>query len=181
MLLTTFDPDNRLVADALEADWNKKLRALREAEQEYERQHTEDRKTIDEEQRKKVLDLSSSFPRLWNDPQTPNRERKRLARLMLEDVTLTKSIEITAHVRFKGGLNKTITVPLALNAWKKYMTAPAVIAEIDHLLNEHPDWEVAKILNERGLASGRVLPFSGSIIGALRKRLQPQKPLHPAS
>jgi hypothetical protein len=28
MLPTTFDPDNRLVADALEADWNAKLRAV---------------------------------------------------------------------------------------------------------------------------------------------------------
>jgi len=50
------------------------------------------------------------------------------------------------------------------------MTAPAVIAEIDRLLNEHPDWEVAKILNERGLASGRQRPFSAPIVAALRKR-----------
>jgi hypothetical protein len=125
---------------------------------------------MEEEQRSRVMDLSTSFPRLWNDPRTPDRDRKRLARLILEDVTLTKGIEITAHVRFKGGLNKTITVPLAKNGWKKYMTAPAVIAEIDRLLNDHPDWEVAKILNERGLASGRQLRFSATIIAALRKR-----------
>lgn len=163
------DPDNRLVADALESDWNKKLRELAEAEQEYQRRHTEDRKIMGEEQRRKILEISTSFPRLWNDPQTSARERKRLARLMLEDVTLTKSIEITAQVRFKGGLNKTIVLPLALNAWKKYMTTPAVLAEIDNLLNDHPDWEVAKILNERGFASGRMLPFSAPIIRALRK------------
>jgi len=90
--------------------------------------------------------------------------------VILEDVTLTKGIEITAHVRFKGGLNKTVTMPLAQNGWKKYMTAPAVIAEIDRLLNEHPDWEVARILNEQGFASGRQLPFSATIIAALRKR-----------
>ena len=164
------DPDNRLVADALEADWNKKLRELMEAEREYERQHAEDRKVMEEDQRKMVMDLSTSFPSLWNDPHTPDRDRKRLARLILEDVTLTKGIEITAHVRFKGGLNKTITVPLAKNGWKKYMTVPAVIAEIDRLLNDHPDWEVARILNERGLASGRQLPFSAPIIAALRNR-----------
>ena len=50
------------------------------------------------------------------------------------------------------------------------MTAPAVIAEIERLLNDHPDWEVAKILNERGFASVRQLPFSATIIAALRKR-----------
>lgn len=164
------DPDNRLVADALEAEWNKKLRELAETQLEYERQQAADQKVMDEEQRRRVLDLSTSFPRLWNDPKTPDRERKRLARLMLEDVTLTKGVEITAHVRFKGGLNKTITIPLALNGWKKYMTAPAVIAEIDQLLNSCPAGEIARILNERGLASGRHLPFSGRIVQALCKR-----------
>jgi len=31
------DPDNRLVADALEADWNQNLHALAEAEEQYKR------------------------------------------------------------------------------------------------------------------------------------------------
>jgi len=35
MLLITFDPENRLVADSLEADWNEKLRAFGAALKEY--------------------------------------------------------------------------------------------------------------------------------------------------
>jgi hypothetical protein len=89
--------------------------------------------------------------------------------LMIEDVTLTRGTEITIHVPFEGGLTRTLIVPLALNAWKKYMTAPAVLVEIDPLLNEHTDVEVATILNRRGLASGRRMKFTGRIIGALRK------------
>jgi hypothetical protein len=73
------------------------------------------------------------------------------------------------HVRSKGGLTRTLNVPIALNAWKKHMTAPAVLAEIDRLLDEHTDAEVARILNERGLASGRRMKFTSRIIGALRK------------
>jgi hypothetical protein len=54
------------------------------------------------------------------------------------------------------------------------MTAPAVLAEIDGLLNEHTDAEVATILNGRGLngrglASGRRMKFTGQSIGALPK------------
>ena len=63
--------------------------------------------------------------------------------LMIEDVTLTRGTEITMHVRFKDGLTRTLIVPLALNACKKYMTARAVLAEIDRLLKEHTDAEVA--------------------------------------
>jgi DNA invertase Pin-like site-specific DNA recombinase len=163
------EPENRLVADTLEAEWNHKLQVLAEARLEYERQRSLDRQLLDEEKRDRIMALASDFPRIWNDPKIPARERKRMVALMIEDVTLTRGTEITMHVRFKGGLTRTLIVPLALNAWKKYMTAPAVLAEIDRLLNEHTDAEVATVLNGRGLASGRRMKFTGQIIGALRK------------
>jgi hypothetical protein len=43
------DPKNRLVADALEADWNSKLRALTEAQEQYERKRQADRAVLDKE------------------------------------------------------------------------------------------------------------------------------------
>jgi hypothetical protein len=163
------EPENRLVADTLEAEWNQKLQMLAEARLEYERQRALDRQLLDEEKRGRIMALASDFPRIWNDPATPVREKKRLVAMMIEDVTLTRGTEITMHVRFKGGLTRTLNVPIALNAWKKYMTAPAVLAEIDRLLDEHTDAEVARVLNERGLASGRRMKFTGQIIAALRK------------
>jgi len=108
------DPDHRLVADELEADWNQKLRELRQAQQEYEQQRATDQKQRDEQQRQQILALAQDFPRLWNDPQTPQRERKRMVRLLLEDVTLLKGQELTLHVRFKGGATRTLTQPKAL-------------------------------------------------------------------
>ena len=162
-------PENRLVADGLETEWNQKLHILAEAKLEYERQRSLDRKMLDEQTRSRIMALATDFPRLWNDPKTPVREKKRLVALIIEDATLTRGTEITMHVRFKGGLTRTLTVPIALNAWKKYMTAPAVLAEIDRLLDEHTDAEVAEILNQRGLASGRRLKFTGQIIQALRR------------
>ena len=76
------DPRNRLVADSLEAEWNEKLRALSAAEEEYERRRKRDRQRLDAAQRERILALATDFPRLWNDPQTPPRERKRMARLL---------------------------------------------------------------------------------------------------
>jgi DNA invertase Pin-like site-specific DNA recombinase len=76
-------PDNRLVADSLEADWNRKLCALQEAQQQYERESQKDRLAVDEELRTRLHMLATDFPHLWRDPNTPDRERKRLARLLL--------------------------------------------------------------------------------------------------
>jgi Helix-turn-helix domain len=129
-----------------------------------------DRKVFDEQEGGEILSVATDFPKLWNDPKAPNRERKRMAHLILEDVTLSRGIEVTMHVRFKGGLTQTLTVPLAQNGWKKYMTAPEIITEIDHLLNDHTDSQIAQIFNERGMTSGRRLRFTGEIIAALRKR-----------
>ena len=101
------DPDNRLVADELEAEWNRRLRALTGAQEEYERQRQADRATLDEEHRRRILALATDFPRLWQAPSTTDRERKRIVRLLLEDVTLVKGPSITVHLRFRGGATRT--------------------------------------------------------------------------
>ena len=91
------DPNHRLVADGLEADWNAKLRALQDAQETCEREHAADRAPLTDEQRARVLALAVDFPRLWRDPKTPPRERKRMIRLLIEDVTLNRADTITAR------------------------------------------------------------------------------------
>jgi hypothetical protein len=54
------DPDNRLVTASLEAEWNAKLRALSEAEQNCERQRQSDQLKISAAQREQVLALARS-------------------------------------------------------------------------------------------------------------------------
>ena len=54
--------------------------------------------------------------------QYPDRERKRMVRLLIEDVTLIKHGPITLHVRFKGGANQTLTLPRPLPAWELRLT-----------------------------------------------------------
>ncbi len=148
------DPDNRLVADSLEAEWNDKLRELEKSREEYERLRQEDRQVVDDEMRSKVLALARDFPRLWRDAKTPDRERKRMVRLMIEDATLTKNDSIMVHVRFKGGATKSLNLPRPLASWEEWKTSTEVLEEIDRLLDEHTDGEIASILNERGFVSG---------------------------
>ena len=149
------DPNNRLVADALEADWNAKLRALDEAQQHYEQQRQADRATLNEKQQEEVQSLASDFPRLWHDKRTPQRERKRMVRLLIEDVTLVKAEQLHVHVCFRGGATRSLSLPLPLPACKRYHTDPEVITLIDHLLDEYSTSEIATQLNQRGLRSGK--------------------------
>src|SRR5215469_13241721 len=154
------DPDHRLVAGTLEAEWNEKLRAHAAAQEDYQRHTEQQRRLSEEEVRQKVLSLATDFPRIWNDPDLEARERKRMLRLLIEDVTLIKADQITAHVRLRGGAVRTLTVdrPLLMSRIRK--TKPEVVAEIDALLNEHCDREVAEILNQRGHRTWQNQPFT---------------------
>jgi DNA invertase Pin-like site-specific DNA recombinase len=162
------DPDNRLVADSLEADWNHKLRALADAQEEYERRRETDDRLLDQERRAEILALATDFARLWRDPDVPQRERKRMLRLLLEDVTLVRGEEIVAHVRFRGGATRSLHLPLPLNAAQLRKVDPAVVAEVDRLLDEHTDAQIADILNARGLRPGVAERFTLGIVRTLR-------------
>ena len=109
------DPDNRLVADALEADWNDKLRLHEESQERYEKQCEEARAELSHEQRAQNTAIATDFPALWRDPKTPHRERKRMVSLLIEDVTIIKRDTISLHVRFKGGA--TVSIEAEQELW----------------------------------------------------------------
>jgi len=164
------DPNNRLVADALEADWNDKLRAFSEAQEQYEQQRQKDRAVLDDESRQKVLALAQDLPRLWHDPRTSDQDRKRMVRLLIEDVTLTKAQALRLQIRFKGGATRTLTLPLPQTSWQLRMTDPQVVSEIDHLLETHTEDQIARELNGRGRRSGMGHRFTPRTVAFIRRR-----------
>jgi DNA invertase Pin-like site-specific DNA recombinase len=164
------DPNNRLVADTLEADWNNKLRAQTQAQQEYEKHSRSDQQKLTEEQRERVLSLASDFPKLWKSPTTTDKDRKRMAHLLLEDVTLLRGQNLTAQVRFKGGANRTLSLPLPLKIWQVRRTPPELLSEIDRLLNQFTELQLAEELNQRGLRTSLKRAFSAQLIRDLCRR-----------
>jgi len=160
------DPGNRLVADALEADWNARLRELAAAQDDYATARTATA-MLDEQQRARIRALASDFPALWNNPATPMRERKRLIRLLITDVTLTRGEDtITAAVRLPGGQHRTLHLPIPLNAWQERKTPATTITLIDQLLATHTYSQVASALSQRGLTSGDGKPWDAGRVRA---------------
>jgi DNA invertase Pin-like site-specific DNA recombinase len=148
------DPGNRLVADTLEAEWNNALRELARAEQELSaaREHDRNRQaTADVDQ---LHAIAKAFPSVWRDRKTPARDQKRMVRLVIEDATILKSERITIQIRFRGGATSTIAVPRPLTYFEERRTQSQLVTEIDELLAEHHDGEVAQILIDRGRRPG---------------------------
>ena len=151
------DPGNRLVADTLEGEWNDKLRALARAQEERERTRQEDNRVLDDAVRERLVAMTTDFKTLWADPDTPNRERKRLLAYIIEDATLIKcSAEgtTTIHVRFKGGKTETLTTLNPKSSAQQIKTPSQIVELIDKLLDEHIYAEIADLLDEQGLQPG---------------------------
>jgi DNA invertase Pin-like site-specific DNA recombinase len=162
------DPDNRLVADALEAEWNERLRNLDALQREHERQQQADQTLMDEAARQRVVDLAQDFPRVWNDRKTSSVQRKKMLALMIEDVTLLSGAKIGVHIRWRGGKTQSITVdkprPIALVR----KTLPQVVQLVDELLETCTDGEVAKRLNKLGHHNWRGNSFTTKKVRLVR-------------
>lgn len=163
------DPNNRLVADTLETQWNEKLRTLNQVKEDYERQRQADAAQLTDEQQRKVLALAADFPRLWQDPKTSDRDRKRMARLLLEDVTLHRDQEVRVQVRFRGGATRELRLPSPRRSWELWSTDPEIVTQIDRLLEQHTAAEVAQRLNQQGRRSGQNGAFTARVVQRLTK------------
>jgi len=162
------DPANRLVADALEADWNERLRRLDTLQQEHDRRRAADQALLSDEARARIRALSQNFPAIWGDERIAPIDRKRMVALLIEDVTLLKHDRIDIHVRFRGGATTSLQIdkprPIALVR----KTLPQVVQLIDELLETCTDGQVAKRLNELGRRNWRGDSFTTPKVARVR-------------
>tara|TARA_A100001391_G_scaffold163819_2_gene123470 strand:- start:5501 stop:7618 length:2118 start_codon:yes stop_codon:yes gene_type:complete len=151
------DPNNRLVADTLEREWNDRLRVLAGVQEERTRALLDDRLMVDDAIRDRLIAMTTDFKTVWRDPALPNRERKRLLAHIVEDVTLLKlpaDGETRVHIRFKGGKTDTLTTQNPKSSAQQVKTRPEIVELVDTLLEDHICAEIAGILNAKGIRPG---------------------------
>ena len=150
--------------------WNEGLARLAQAEAEYSRAAQEDGSLgLNAEDKERVAALASDFPRVWKDPRTSARDRKRMLRLLIEDVTLVRDGElIRVHIRWKGGANTSLDVPRRRAYFELVRTSDKTIEAIRALAVEQTDTQVAQALNSRNYRSGAGKSFTGLMVRQLR-------------
>jgi len=93
----------------------------------------------------------------------------------IRDVTLVRHQEkgeIHADIRFTGGATRSLTLTTPIIVYQKWKTRPEILAEIDRLLDDHTEGDIARLLNERGLTTSHGNPFRVENIAYLRKQYQ---------
>jgi len=81
-------------------------------------------RTITAEQKRQILQLASDFPRLWTAPTTAARDRKRMLRLLIRDITVVKGPEpklLRLHIRWQAAQPKRSSYTWCRTAPKRFV------------------------------------------------------------
>ena len=166
------DPQNRLVARGLEAQWEKHLRELEQAQQELARREQLRPRTLSAQERQSLLALGQDLQRLWHAPALTVRDRKQLLRTLLEEVCVTVHREqYRAHLklRWRGGKLTQCDVALPRSRPATIRTDEDTLALVRRLAQHYPDAIIAGILNAQGRTSAQGLRFNQNLVGNLRR------------
>src|SRR5215470_16352806 len=169
------DPANRLVAGTLERRWNDALVHLEDLKKEAAEFQRQEARIVTPEQKAKVLALARDFPRLWHSPSTHDKDRKRMLRLRIKDITVEKLAEprqLSVHIRWLGGALTDLSVPLPPKAADRLRYSSATVERVRELAHNLLDAQIADQLNREGHVSSTGKPYTRSIIRWIRWRHQ---------
>lgn len=165
------DPANRLIAATLEQRWNDALQHLLELEAEMAKFERQTLRAVTAEQKQQIMQLGRDFPRLWNAQTTSPRDRKRMLRLLVKDITVAKGPEpkqVKLRIRWQGGATETVELRLPPNRADAIRYPPPFIDEVRTLTQSHDDREIAALLTRDGKKSATGKPFTACMISWIR-------------
>ncbi|HUY47325.1 MAG TPA: recombinase family protein [Streptosporangiaceae bacterium] len=153
------EPENRLVARSLEARWEAKLTALTEAEQALEAA----RDTLPPlPDRAELEKLAADLPALWNAPATSPKDRKRLLRTLIADITLLpeqRPDQVRIGIRWHTGATDELTAARPVHPGTARRAPAAATAMIRQLGPSTSNPELVTRLNAAGIVTGDGQPF----------------------
>ncbi len=167
------DPANRLVADNLEKRWEYALQQLAQVRQEHAAYQQKQSAPLTAEQQGQVRQLAVDLPRLWRAPTTTDKERKRVLRLLIKDITLEKqpaAHQAILHVRWQGGATEDLAVTLPLKSSERWRYPETLVAEVRTRALSQTDDQIAEAFRQEGRPSAKGHSFTAAMIRWIRTK-----------
>jgi len=172
------EPENRLVARSLEQRWEATLTALAEAEAALTEARAD---TASLPSREALEALACDVPTLWNAPTTLARDRKRVLRALIADVTLRSapgSKVVRVGIRWQSGASEELVVQRPAPA--PVLRRPNAAVELVRTLAAQTNEEIVAALHAAGLSRSGGRPFDVAAIRWMRYAYRiPVPPFHP--
>jgi DNA invertase Pin-like site-specific DNA recombinase len=165
------DPDNRLVARGLEAEWERYLRTLEAAQAEMERRQQLHPRCLTAQEHQAILSLGSDLEKVWSVPTTTDRDRKELLRTLVEQVIIAVDRDRQqAHLTllWRGSLISEIDVALHRSRPAPIRTDEETVELLRRLAAHYPDAVIAGVLNRQGRSTATGKRFTTNRVCSLR-------------
>jgi DNA invertase Pin-like site-specific DNA recombinase len=166
--LAAVEPENRLVARNLEARWEARLTALAEAEQAL---HATGDTLPPLPGRDDLIQLAGDLPALWDAPTTSPKDRKRLLRTLIADVTLLPEPDhgkARIGIRWHTGATDELSVARAIHHGTAVRSPSPAIEMVRRLGPTTATGDLAEQLNAAGLTTGQGRAFDDSAVQWIR-------------
>ena len=165
------DPDNRLVARGLEAEWETSLRELQAARTELQGRKSTRPRALAADERQARLALGTDLERVWCAPAISDRDRKELLHTLLEEVIITvdrRAAQAHLTLRWVGGLLSDLQVPLRGPRHAPIRTDEDTMDLVRRLAVHYSDALIAGLLNRQGRRTATGLRFTANRVNNLR-------------
>ena len=174
------EPENRLVARALEQRWDESLREVVRLEAEFERFNRTQPRLLDEADRDRVRRLAEQVPAVWHAPTTTAADRRQIVRLLIDRVVLTvepNDDRVGVRIEWAGGAVREQTVRRAVRGYQHLRDWPQLSARLAalHEQSQTPA-AIATALNQAGF---RAPKRAGAFTAGMVRRLLDELGLRP--
>lgn len=170
----TVEPENRLVARTLEKQWEEKLRAVEQVEQEYQTWQQQHRLELTAADRQDILSLGQDLPKLWHAASTTSADRKRIVRLIIKEVIVDQRRrrgQVWFQINWQTGAATEHWYKRRVLSYDEHADLETIEQRLRELqVEQKMDKEIAATLNEEGFRTTKGQPFEVKTVWLLRQR-----------
>ncbi len=167
------EPENRLVARSLEAEWESRLGEVARAEVALAERTARRPVSLTDEELSWLEGVGADLRAVFDAESTTMAERKQLLRAVLGEVVLTVDAETKVaglRICFEGGAVISRSVPASRPGGNRIPATDEDTVELVGRLAEHyDDTRIAQILSRQGRKTARGLSFTRERVNALRQ------------
>ena len=175
------EPEHRLVARQLAQEWEAKLTAQRQLQEEYERFVQAQPRSLSASERTAIAQLAHNIPTLWHAPTTTLAERKEMIRQIIRRVMVagegtTERLQVT--IEWVGGGTTAGVITRPISRIEHLSAYPQLCARIRALAQAgYNTAQITACLAREGFRSPKqAKPFSRQSVVELMQRLAVHHP-----
>ena len=148
------EPENRLVVRTLETAWNEKLQEFERLKVDYAAHCSQKPWQPSDNERDEIVRLAENIPRIWNAPSSSFKDKKRIIRILMEDVTVMADSgkpDFSIGLRYRSGHTETLSLTKPRKRCDAVRHTDDIIEMVRELSVSMDDAEIAAHMNSCGL------------------------------